>query len=187
MPRLKILLMAFCILLASSGAAIAAGEAHELPWGNFAFRILTFALFIGIIAYFFGKKITAFFKSRTEGIASQIAGLEKQKVTAQANLQEVEKRIANLEQERQAILDDFRKQGEAAKAAILAEAERAAEQITAQARASAENEIQQVMEAMRSEMADKIVRATEALLAEQLSQKEHTKLIDKYLNKVVLH
>lgn len=188
MLRFKLFLMAFCILLATTGAAVASADgAHELPWGNFLFRILNFALFIGVVAYFFGKKITAFFKNRTESIANQISDLEDRKVAAQTNLKEVETRIANLEQERQAILDDYKKQGEAAKAAILAEAERSAEQITAQAKATAENEIQQAMEAMRAEMADKIVKATEALLAEQLSAKEHTKLIDKYLTKVVLH
>ena len=43
------------------------------------------------------------------------------------------------------------------------------------------------LDAMRAEMAEQIVAATEKLLAQKLSASEHTKLIDKYLTKVVLN
>jgi len=40
---------------------------------------------------------------------------------------------------------------------------------------------------MRAEMADKVVEATEQLIQKKLTANEHTKLIDKYLTKVVLN
>ena len=81
----------------------------------------------------------------------------------------------------------FTAQGEAMKAAIIAQAEKTAEQITASAKKTAENEINAAIGAMRAEMAEHIVAATEKLLAQKLSASEHTKLIDKYLTKVVLN
>ncbi len=188
MHRLTLLLTAFCFLLFTAGAAYAsAGGEHALPWGNFFWRVLNFALFVGVIAYFFGKKIVGFFKGRTEAIATEISDLENRKIEARKSLEDVEARIANLETERKAIIEDYRAQGEALKAAIIAQAEKSAAQISAQAKVTAQNEINAAMEAMRAEMADKIVEATEKLLVKKLSAAEHTKLVDKYLTKVVLN
>ena len=189
MSRLKIVLMAFCALLFSTSLALASGdgEPHKESWSNLFFRLLNLAFFLGVVYYFFGKKIIAFFTGRTAGIASEISSLEQRKAEALKNLADVEQRIANLEKERQAILDEYRVQGEAVQAAILAQAEKTAAQVTAQAKITAENEIKAAIEAMRAEMADTIVAATEKLLAKKLTASEQTKLIDKYLTKVVLN
>ncbi len=181
-----VLTVIFLLLMASAAAASGDGE-HPLPWGNFLWRVLNFALFIGVLGYFFGKKIVGFFKGRTDSIATEISSLESRKAEAQKNLADVETRIANLESERQAILNDYKAQGEALKASIVAQAEKSAAQIAAQAKVTAQNEINAAMDAMRAEMADKIVEATEKLLAKKLSAAEHTKLVDKYLTKVVLN
>ncbi|MDL2316406.1 ATP synthase F0 subunit B [Desulfovibrio sp. OttesenSCG-928-A18] len=186
MQRLKIIFPAFCFLLLSATLAIASEE-HEESWSNLAFRIVNIILFVGVIYYFFGKKIVGFFKGRTEGIASEIATLEQRKDEALKNLADVEKSIANLEEERKAILAEYSAQGEALKASIIEQAEKAALQIAAQAKSTAENEIKTAVEAMRAEMADKVVEATEKLLVKKLSASEHTKLVDKYLTKVVLN
>lgn len=188
MPRLKIVLTAFCILLASATFALAATDGeHSLPWGNFAFRILNLLLFIGVIAYFFGKKIVSFFKERTQGIVAEIAGLEERKVLAQKNLAEIEAHISRLDEERQEILTQYAAQGEALKASIISQAQKTAEQIAAQAKTTAQNEVNAAVEAMRAEMAEEIVKATERLLAQKLSESEHLRLVDKYLTKVVLN
>ena len=187
MQRLKIVLTAFCILLLTASVAAASGDDHPLPWGNFAYRVINLILVLGILHYFFGKKVRAFFANRSKGIADEIASLETRKLEAQKNLADVEKRIANLDEECQSILHEYVAQGETLKASIIAQAEQAAAQIAASARTSAQNELNAAVEAMRAEMADKIVEATENALAKKLSDAEHTKLVDKYLTKVVLN
>ncbi len=188
MQRLKIVLTAFCILLLAAAPALAAGDGgHGESWSNLAFRILNIALFIGAIAYLWGKKIVAFFKGRSQGIADELSSLAERKAAAEKNLAEVERRIANLEEERKALIAEYTAQGEAMKAAIIQEAEKSAAQIAAQAKTTAQNEIKAAVEAMRAEMADKVVEATEKLLQKKLSASEHVKLVDKYLTKVVLN
>ena len=172
---------------AVTAAASVSGEAHAWPWGNFALRVLNFALFAGVIVYFFGKKAVAFFKGRTASIAADIESLEKRKSEAAKTLEDVGGRIADLENERKAILADYTAQGEAVKAAIIAQAEKNAAVILAQAKTTAQNEIQFAMDTMRDQMAERIVEATEKLLAEKLTEAEHAKLIDKYLTKVELN
>lgn len=188
MHRLTFLLVLFCFMTVAATAAFgSAGSGHELPWMNFVWRIVTVALFVGIIAYFFGKKITGFFKGRTDAIATEITALEERKAEAQQRLAQVEKRIANLDAEREAILAEYKAQGEAAKASIIAQAEKAAIQLAAQAKVTAQNEVKHAMDTMRAEMADKIVEATEKLLIQKLTAEEQAKLVDKYLTKVVLN
>ena len=188
MQRLKIVLTACCILLLAAAPAIASGDGdHGESWSNLAFRIGNIILFVGVIAKLWGKKIVGMFKGRSQGIASELSSLEERKAAAQKSLADVEKRIANLEGERKAIIAEFTAQGEAMKAAILHDAEKAAAQIAAQAKTTAQNEIKAAIEAMRAEMADKVVEATEQLIQKKLSASEHVKLVDKYLTKVVLN
>ena len=187
MQRLKLPFTVLCFMIVSTSVAFAAAGGHEWPWKDFAYRIITFTAVVATIAYFFGRKITTFFKGRTLSIANEITSLETQKAETQQNLLEVEKRIANLEAERLQILNDYKQQGEAMKAAIIAEAEKTAETIGKQARMTAQSEIDVAIQAMRAELAEKIAEAAEQLLIEKLSAEEHSKLIDKYLTKVVLN
>jgi F-type H+-transporting ATPase subunit b len=153
---------------------------------NLLFRVINLLFFLGLLYYFFGKKISAFFTGRSAGIAAEIDSLKQRKADALKNLAAVEQQIANLEKERQAILAEYTAQGEAMKAAILAQAEKSAAQVTAKAQITAQNEIEAAIKAMRAEMADTIVQATEKLLAKKLTASEQIRLIDKYLTKVVL-
>ncbi|EGY24405.1 ATP synthase B/B' CF family protein [Desulfovibrio sp. A2] len=189
MKGLKHSAAALGLVLATAGVALASdgGGEHHADWGNFAFRVANFVIFIGIIYWAAGKKIVGFFSGRRKGIEQELNDLESRKAEAAKNLADVERRIASLEQERQAILAEYRAQGEAMQAAIIEKAEKTASQIAEQAARTAENEIKQAMENMRAEMADQIIAAAEKMLQEKLTGEEHEKLIDKYLTKVVLN
>ncbi len=189
---------AFCALLllgvvAFSGAALASpdasGEHGFTPemWKNFAYRVANFVLFVGIIVYFAGAKIKNGLKKRTDDIASELQNLEDAKKAAAAHLADVEKRIANLEQERASIIKEYEAQGERLKQAIIEKAEKSAGQIIAQAERTAQNEFKQAVEDIRSEIAELVAASVETRIKQQLDAGEHEKLIDKYLTKVVLH
>ena len=186
MKKLRILAGASAFVLLMAGAAFAA-SGESLPWDNFAYRIVTFAVVLGIIWYAAGKKIVAFFGGRRSGIEEELMSLETRKADAQAKLAEVEQRIANMDAEAQSILEEYRKQGEAARAAIIERAEKSAAQITEQAGKAAENEVKQAMEQMREEMAELVANAAEQMIAKKLDKNAHEALIDKYLTKVVLN
>lgn len=173
--------------MAYASAGAGAGEQHGLPWGNFAFRVANLVIFMGIIYHFAGKKIAGFFSSRRYNIENELSDLAKRKTQAEQKLKEVERNIANLEQERTKILVECKAQGEALKASIIEKAQAQADQITAQAVLSAAQETKYAVEKIRAEMADLIVATAEKMLQTQLTKDEHEKLIDKYLTKVVLN
>ena len=182
----RTLLLACALVLAGSGSALAADAAHGANWLDLLWRSLTIILVLGVIWKAAGKKMLAFFADRRTGIERELHDLEERKEQARAKLQDVEKRIANLEREREAILADYAARGEALQAEIVAKAEASAAQITAQAKQTAQHEIDQAVAAMRAEMAEHITNAARDVLAEKLSAQEHEKLIDSFLNKVVL-
>ncbi len=174
----------FCLLIATNAFA---NEGHEYRWGDFGYRVVNFILFFGILWHFAGKVIKKYFRERRQGIQDTFDSLASRKEAAKTKLDEVEAHIANLEQERKAILDESRAQAEALKSKIIEDAKKQAEQIIAQARMTAENEGRSILSQVRSTLADEIVDATEKLLRENLRPADHKKLITNSLNKVVLH
>ena len=175
------------IIFALCVAAFIAGYGSHNEYVDFGFRMATFVLFIAVIWYAAGGKIKVGLKGRSQGISKELAKLEAAKVQATRALKEVESRIIGLDKERQAILASYKAQGEAIKSEIILKAEKTAKQIVAQSKLTAQNEVDKALDEMRAVMADEIMAATEKLLKERLGAKEHEKLIDKSLTKVVLN
>lgn len=186
MRSMKIYVLSFFLLLAGSGTARAAHGIDPAMLPDFAFRVITAGLVCFVIWKFAGKKIADFFTGRRDGIEAELRQLEERKEQARQSLMDVEKRIADLENERAAILADYEARGEALKAEIIAKAEAAAAQITSQARQTARNEIDNALAAMREELADKITKAAGESISGTLKAKDQEKLLNSFLNKVVL-
>ena len=190
LTRVMVPVLALTLLFAVGAQA---SEGHDAPrWGDFGWRVLNFIIFAGILWYFVGGLARKFFSGRRARISQDLQDLEARRAEAQKRLDEVEKRISNLESERKAILDESLAQAESVKQAVVEEAKRQAEQIVQQARRTAENEgrggeARAMLAEVRAAIADEIVDAAEKVLAEKLTAAEHEKLITNSLNKVVLH
>ena len=176
-------LLTVAVALAADGHA----EGGQSPEVNFLWRLLNIAVFVGILYKFVGAKAKAFFIGRRDGIRTELENLEARKTEAELHLADIKKRIANLDDECNAILGESKAQAEHLKAAILAEAHRQAEQIREQALRTAENEGKAAVEQLRAALADEIVAAAEALLQSKLDGARHEKLINNSLTKVVLN
>ena len=175
LTRVMVPVLALTLLFAVGAQA---SEGHDAPrWGDFGWRVLNFIIFAGILWYFVGGLARKFFSGRRARISQDLQDLEARRAEAQKRLDEVEKRISNLESERKAILDE----------SVVEEAKRQAEQIVQQARRTAENEGRAMLAEVRAAIADEIVDAAEKVLAEKLTAAEHERLITNSLNKVVLH
>lgn len=176
------------LVLAFAATAFAAGDGHHpLPWGNFALRVANLVIYIGLFVIFGGKAISGIFKNRTKSISDNLANLEKRRVQAEKDLEEMERRISTLEEERQAILKEYRDQGEAIRASLIADAQAEAATITQQAQRTAQHEMDQALDKIRGEVAELLVDSAEKLLPVKLSPEEQYQMVRKYLTKVVLN
>ena len=163
-----------CAALAVLPMDVLASEGHDAPrWGDFGWRVINLIIFAAILWHFIGGIAKRFFKGRREN--------------AKEELSSVEQRIANLDAERQSILDESRQQAENLKRSILEEAQRQAAQIVEQAKLTAESEGRAIIAELRATIADEIVDAAERALRSQLTPDQHERLITNSLNKVVLH
>ena len=180
---ISLLVPAFCLALA--GLAHASGG-HEPRWADFGWRILNLIIFCGILWYFTGNLIRRFFTQRHQTIQDTLNELENRRTQSRAELEEMEKRISNLENERQAILAESRAQAERMKKGIMDDARRQADQIVDQARKTAENESRAMLEKVRGTVADEIIVAAAKALQGRLTEDDHKRLIDNALEKVTL-
>ena len=163
-----------------------ASAEHEPRWGDFGWRVLNLALFVMILWYFLGGLTKRFFSSRRNTIQGTLDELEERRASAREHLRAIEKRIANLDAEREAILAESREQAQNLKQAILEDARRQAIQIVEQARKAAENEGRAALDSLRATIADEIVEAAGKALQGRLSAADHDRLIANSLDKVVL-
>lgn len=192
MTVLKRLVPAALIVLATAAVAFASeGGGHGGATNESAFttimRVVNFIIFVGIIYKFAGKKIAEAFGGRRKQIETQLSDLESRKKSAAQKLAEVEQSIANINAEREKILADCVAQGESLKAGIIESANAAAERIKEQAKMTAANERKAALKEIRAEVAEMVVAAAEKALAGKLSAADHDKLINDYLEKVVLN
>lgn len=187
--RLKkygLLLLVLTSGLLAIAEPVLANEAHAPRWGDFTWRVVNLILFCAILWYFIGKIWKNFFRNRKQNIQDTLSELESRRTEAKDKLEEIQIRIANLESERQAILEESRLQAERLKKGIVDDAHKQAEQIVEQARKTAENESRAMLDQVRGVVADEIVEAAGKALRGQLTEADHEKLIAKSLDKVTL-
>lgn len=190
MKRLH-LVASVALVLGLATMAYASGDAghaeHALNWKDFLLRVVNFVLVFGVIAKLAGKKIVGFFRGRVTQIENQMADLDTRKADAAKRLADIEASISNLAEEKAAIEQEYRRQGEALRDSIIAAAEAKAAQIREQATATAAAEARAAVEKIRAELADSVVEAAKAMLEKKLSAKDQEKLVDEYLTKVVFN
>ncbi|MEG1610568.1 MAG: ATP synthase F0 subunit B [Bilophila sp.] len=157
------------------------------PWINLLARVGNVCLFLYILWRAAGKKLFADLGARRSTIAQELESLAQRKLTAEQELIKLHERLAGLETERRAILEESRVQGESMKAVLLAEARAEADKIREQALRAADSEAKGALDGLREQMADEIMVAVESALHERLTAGAHAKLIDNALKRVVLN
>lgn len=188
MRQIMLFLGTLLTFFLGSGAAFASeGSGTSNEWVNLALRLVNIALFIGIIWKFAGKFIKDALWGRREKVEAELKNLEVQKIKAAEELKAMQEKVARVEADCEAILEENRLQAEIQRKAIIEHAQAAARQITDQARKAAESEVRILVAEVRSELADLVTEAARKNLSQALDNAEQEKLIDKYLTKVVLN
>ncbi len=180
--------LAMFLVLLGSGTAMAASTADAgFPWWNFFFRVVNCLIVAIIIMKFFGEKIGVFFFGRRISIKEELAGLEDRQRYAEKKLQDVEKQIANLDNEIAGILKEAQNEAENIRAIILKKANEDAEIIHKQAQNTAQKDADAIKRRLRSEIAEQVVLQTTHLANAKLDKKDHERIIEESLSKVVFN
>jgi F-type H+-transporting ATPase subunit b len=185
------LAIAALLLFGGSAAyAVSEGGGHDehgaKGWvATDTYRVMNFSVLAIALFLVLKKPVSNALSGRIQGIKEQLEDLEEKKKAAEAKLVEYDAKMATLDQEAQALLDEYAKQGEAAKARILEEAETAAKKLKEQASKNIEAEFAQAKAELKAEIVEKALAKAEVIIRAKINSDDQDKLVDEYLEKVV--
>ena len=156
-------------------------EIWDLVWRTLNFAVLFIILFVVL-----RKPASQFFANRRETIAQTLEDFEKKEdPRPRLRMKELEATLADLTQEREKIMADYVRDGEAEKEKIVAHAHEMAERIKKQAEVTISNEIEAAKNDLMSEIAGMSAAMAEDLIRKNINSQDQERLVEEYLSKVV--
>jgi F-type H+-transporting ATPase subunit b len=147
-------------------------------------RAVNFGLFIGILVYLARKPIGKMLRERREGVKQTLEEVEQQKQEARKKYLEYEAKLAQLDKEREKIIDMFIAEGEKEGQRIVEEAKKAAEGIKAGAKVTVEQETRAARAQIRGDVAELATKLAGDMIKQRFTKADQDRLIDEYLAKM---
>lgn len=134
------------------------------PFGQFMVKLFNFAVFFFGLFFLLKGALGSAFKARTKALQDQLSQAERDQAQGQAQLQELEAKMAGLQQELDGIMVKADAEAESEKQRILEAARQEADQILAQTRQEIEYQKRLAEQELRALVAELAVQgATERL------------------------
>jgi len=187
--RYAICLVVIVSVLFAVGAVYASGGGGEGGMDktkDLIARTMNFVVLLGILIFLLKKPVAKALEGRRQGIREQLDDLEKQKQDAAQQLKEYKDQLARLDQETEGIVDQYVKEGEAAKANIIEEAKSVAEKLQGQAKKNIQYEFEAARKQLRAELAEQSIAMAEELIKKSIKDEDQERIIGEYLTKVVV-
>jgi F-type H+-transporting ATPase subunit b len=170
--------------VAQAWASAAEAEHHApsihqiwLPLGNFlifAFIIVRYAL----------PPVRNFLQSRRDAVLAAVREAAAKRQQAEALVQDYKGRLAQVEQERQAIAASLRAEGEREKAKLLSDAQTLGAKIKEDARFLADQEVRVARQKIREEMAGQAEASARELVKQHLSSADQGRLVGDFIQSI---
>jgi F-type H+-transporting ATPase subunit b len=192
--RAALVLVAAVVLIFSFygfSAAASGGHGEENPaqsasklWELLA-RLINFVILAVVLIFLIRKPIKSFFGNRSEKIRKDFEELELRKQQAQAQLEEIGKKLAQMEHEREKIIAKFIKEGESEKEKIIQSAKALQARIEGQAELVIKQEVQEARQALKHEVAELATKMAEELIKKKIKPDDEERLVKQYTEKMV--
>ena len=170
------------VLMASEGGGEGGGKSELI---NLGWRIINFAILVGLLWYWLADKIRGYFVERRSEIASLLDEVAKAREDANKQFALYEEKFKNIERDTQEIRDMFAGEIEAEKKRIAEEGKAASERIMEQARAAADQEVIKARQGLRDYVVDLAGDMAVTIVAKSMQPKDQNAIVDEYLDKVV--
>jgi len=182
--------MAGVFLLAAAAVASEAGGAggHGVDPAkiqDFIWRSVNFVVFAAILIKLVARPAKEFFAKRAQDIAQNLSDLEAKKAAVSQALAAAEARLAQVEAEREKIIQQYLAEGEMEKGKILDKANQVAARIKEMAVMTIEQETKKAVRDLKQEVADLATEMAEDLIKEKVTPADQQALVEEYLKKAV--
>ena len=171
-------------------AAAFASESEEaggisvlLPnMAEFVPMLVAFLVLLFVLGKFGWPKFAAMLEKREGTIKDSLEKSEAARIESERVLEEYKQQLSEAKAQAQQIVADAKKAGEAAQADITAKAQEEATAMIAKAKAAIEVEKKTAISELQSSVADMSIAVATKLIGEDLSDDEHRKIIERYVN-----
>jgi F-type H+-transporting ATPase subunit b len=176
-----------------AGVAAAAEAAHGGGHGGitpeklqeFLWRTVNFVVFAAILIKLLAKPAKKFFGQRTEEVATTLEDLESKKAAAEAAVKAAETRLTEVAKEHEAIIQQYKAEGEMEKAKILDKANQVAERIKEMAAFTIQQETKKATQDLKEEVVGLATQMATDMIKEKSTYADQQGLVKEYLKKVV--
>lgn len=165
------------------------GEGHGIDrsadFRDLLYRFINFALMVIILIWALKKAgIKGLFSKRIEDIRRKLETLKNEKNEAETRYQEIDKKLKAFEKERIALIEEYKKEGEAEKEKILAEANLRVQQIIEQAEAAIQQEIQSAKGRLRQEVVNLAAQKAQQIITREMKDEDQDRLVQDFIERV---
>jgi len=164
----------------SFATASAAEEKGEGPRRELLYKLINFAILVGVLGYVLRKPVAQFFSSRSAAIQKSLEESRKALETSQGQLQAVEERLRHLGEEIAAFKASAATEMEAERQRLREVAEQDAERILEATRAQLETDLRAAKVQLKSLAAQHSVELAERLIRERLDEPTRQRLVSQF-------
>lgn len=181
-----IALALFTIFAGMAAASSDGGGAAPKGWINTdTYRVMNFMVLAVALFFVLRKPLSNALNARIDDIREQLGSLDEQKKKAEQELASYDEKLSYLDNESKQIIAEYVRQGNEAKGRILNEAQGAAQRLEEQAQRNIEHEFGKAKLIIHEEIIKKALVKAEETIKGKITNDDHEKLIDEYLEKVV--
>lgn len=172
--------------LTLSGVAQAAGggDADHDPVMEAVYQGINLLIVLGLIVYFGRGPITEYFKTRREGIQTDLSEAAELLTAAEQRNAELQRRLVDLTSEVEEIREGASRRAEQEAERILAEARATADRIRSDAQAAVDQELRRAQAELREEAADLALEIAAKKLTDTVSDSDRERLMDEFITRV---
>ena len=153
-------------------------------WLSWVFKLVNFAVLIGILVKYGGKPLKEYFVNKHNTIQDKLNNAEQKLKEAQALKADFEGRLANLDEEIEAFKKAVIQEAEKEKNKMVDEAREFASRLKDQAKMTYEQEIKEMRDKIKEEIVGLTMERAEKLVKERLTREDHNRMVEDFIEKM---
>lgn len=185
MKRTALIILVLALTLVVAGPALASeGGYSDAQIKDLLLRIMNFAAFFAILFFLLRRPIGRFFLNRRESIERNLSYLETQARNLEEQTEILNKEIAGIASERDAILAQYERLGKKEAERIIAEAKASAEAIIQKTQAAMEQELKAARQALLRDVVRLSTQTATELITSNINTDDHRRLTAEFKDQV---
>src|SRR5215470_7107241 len=161
-----------------------AAEQHEQTPLQVISRWANFLILFGGLAFLLKKPMSEFFRTRQNDISGGLKRAEDAQSSAQARMDEIERRLAHLSSDIASLRGETRKESLAERERILADAKREVERIIEQSQQEIERVARTVEREIKEHVADLVIDRAGNTLRTEMTQDDQKRIVVRFIEKL---